>query len=123
MSIFRWVLLVLVGTSSIWAASDAHSLRQRGFKIMPPGLVFSLCCAFWIFIFPWYLVKRERVLRTAVKSTVRTAAKPTKYVDSVQQIEVESISERLKDLEALYWDGLVSQQEYDDKRKQIVNSL
>jgi hypothetical protein len=63
-SLLLW--LTVLGTS-IWATADAYELRRRGLDMEHPAKVFIACVAFWIVIFPWYIVKRNRVLTTSTK--------------------------------------------------------
>ena len=69
MTIVNWIIVVVVLGSSTWAAIDAKRNRIPTFgdkyEFNTGALAWFLgCLILWIIVFPVYLFKRQKVLRS-----------------------------------------------------------
>lgn len=68
--VFFDFFLVVVLVTSIWAAFDSSKIELHRYKLglaCKPISLFCLLYLFWIFIFPWYLWARLKVLEGSVE--------------------------------------------------------
>ena len=64
-----WSGLIVVGSSSIWAAWDSSRIglhRYRSQMANEPVVVLFMCVVLWLLCFPWYLVIRQGIKRGLV---------------------------------------------------------
>lgn len=138
-------VLVVLGTA-IWAAADASSIRSRlseSIHLEHPAVIFLAFIALWIVAFPYYLVKRSRVLAEQARleasptfdirarirqerldaeekgreDAARAAAAPASQPTS------SSLEERLRRVDSLKEQGLITQDEYERKRTEILETI
>lgn len=64
-----WSGLIVVGSSSIWAAWDSSRIGLHRYKSQmanEPVVVLFMCVVFWLLCFPWYLIIRQGIKRGLV---------------------------------------------------------
>ncbi len=80
---------------------------------------------------PFITTVRSRVLSDGLKATLDCGEKPTltpaaqteQQAAPVQQQQEPSLKQRLRSLKELYEEGLISEQEYETKRQQLLEEL
>jgi Short C-terminal domain len=117
------VLIIVIGTS-FWVAYDAKAneitVNDNPYSINNGALAWFLSCIFiWIAGFPYYLVRRSTILRErAISAMIEIeAAKP------FEKEEMSMVTaDDLKELKELLDQGIVSQEEFDAKKAEYLNS-
>ncbi|MHC4341957.1 MAG: hypothetical protein ACYSX0_17290 [Planctomycetota bacterium] len=64
-----WSGLIVVGSSSIWAAWDSSRIGLHRYKSQmanEPVVVLFMCVVFWLLCFPWYVIIRQGIKRGLV---------------------------------------------------------
>jgi hypothetical protein len=115
---YFWVMLVVVIGTSIWVKKDAASNRipidSKPYSTNNGAWAwFGSCILLWIAAFPYYLYKRSKLLgerRRAATPPVRPAV-----VAPAPDAEQE-----LRRFARLKQDGLISDTDYDQKKKQLL---
>ncbi len=112
-----WLLLIIIGTS-IWVFFDAKKIgvkKKKKKSFVNFGPVGWLLCSLglWIVTFPLYLIKRSDL-----KKKFQTEKTPTFPLSvSAQSPDYE---QQLRKLAKLKEDGIVSQEEFDKKKKELL---
>ena len=114
-----WIWIVVLGTSA-WAAYDASEnkipIDKKPYSWNNGALAWLLSCLLlWIFLFPYYLVRRSREL-SARKST-QLAAESDERNSSARNTGGIVDLERLAKLRA---DGVITEEEFAKKKQQIL---
>lgn len=113
------VLSLIVLGSSIWVYTDAKSIgakrgQLKGVCDMGPFGWFVVSLGIWIIGFPMYLASRPELKRINHKASLPaapSAGRPQQALD---------FDEQLRKLAKLKAEGLVSEEEFEHKRKQIL---
>jgi len=134
--------LVVLGTS-IWAAVDAASVRERiaaEIEFERPSVVLLGCLLFWIVCFPIYLVRRSRALAADAEwKAGRGPGRNPSRADRIAEREreernareeeaprspsLQTPATRIKALDELRGNGLITAEEYDQKRAEILSQV
>lgn len=115
---FVLVFLIVLGTS-IWVYTDAKSIgvkkgQLKGVSDMGPLGWFVASLGLWIIGFPMYLANRPQLKRINHKGD-------PPVVPPVHPPQQEpDFDEQLRKLAKLKAEGLVSEEEFDRKRKQLL---
>lgn len=107
----------VLGTS-LWVLFDARNIgvekgKIRGFFNMSPMGWFLSCVLCWIVAFPAYLVKRREYMR--VPPTPTSATPPV--------VQGSDLITQLGALADLYTQGLLTDEEFQAKKKQLVHRM
>ena len=117
LSPFHWFMVLCVCGTSIWVLIDAMSILQKdGLKGKiagtGPWTWFFACLFLWIFIFPFYLVKRHAYKKINSSAPQQTEKKqPSLGSDSITLLEK---------LAQLKEKGLVTDEEFAKKKKELL---
>ena len=111
--------LLIIVVSSIWVYFDAKTIGLKkgqltGICDMRPEGWFFACLGLWIVAFPIYLANRPEILRINGKSSAPVAppvAPPALVPD---------FDEQLRKLAKLKQDGLLSEEEFSLKKKELL---
>jgi hypothetical protein len=106
------ILIIVLGTT-IWLTYDAStnkiSITQKPYSINNGALAWCLSAILlWIATFPYYLVRRSQVLRER-RGGMTSASAP-----------VQDIGSQLSTLARLKEQGLISESDYEQKKKQLL---
>jgi len=120
------ILLIVIGTS-IWVFFDAKSIgikksneKAQAGKVQtdmgPTG--WAICCLLlWIIAFPIYLFKRPGYKKRFQVAGVSTSAIPVPVTTSSQS---QDFDQQLRRLSKLKEDGIISTEEFDQKKKSLL---
>ncbi|MEN6469270.1 MAG: SHOCT domain-containing protein [Smithella sp.] len=117
-----WMILIVV-VSAIWVVIDAKNIGVKkglvtGLGNMGPWSWFFVTLLLWIIGFPMYLYYRGK-FKLAVAGTSNAEKTPTSASINVKQPDNMAI-EDLEKLAALKDKGLITQGEFEIKKKQIL---
>jgi len=113
---FVIVFLIVLG-SSIWVFFDAKSIgvkkgQIKGVVDMGPAGWFVLCLGMWIVGFPVYLANRSEFKRINGK-----AGLPSGQSTAAPAVDID---QQLRRLAKLKEDGVISQADFDEKKKSLL---
>lgn len=122
------ILLVVIATT-IWMIADAaaHRIPSSGddYNIHTGALSWFLCALLmWIVAFPYYLVRRSVVLRKRNSDAHVGTVPPPFYTG--QPIgspfpDITQSADQLRVLKDLLDGGIISQEDFDTKKKQLLD--
>jgi hypothetical protein len=117
-TMFGLIIIIVLGTS-IWVGTDARRIgakkgQLKGVCDMGPAGWFFACLMIWIVAFPMYLANRAELKRINGQSSQPVAA-------SVASPEAQDFEVQLMKLARLKESGVLSQEEFDAKKKAILN--
>ena len=117
-----FLVLALVAGTSIWVAIDSKLNRitsdNKPYSFMNGAFVwFSFCILFWIITFPYYLVRRSKLLaqRRHAATPPAVPAAPARVASAAVDMEQE-----LRVLARLKQDGIITAEEFDQKKQQVL---
>jgi len=111
--------LAFVIGSSVWVAKDAKAnritLNKEPYSANNGAAAwFFSCLLLWIASFPYYLIRRSAVLRERRGNTGSSTAS-TPNVVSLPDAE-----EELRKLARLKQDGIITEEDFDQKKKKVL---
>ncbi|MGI4788405.1 MAG: SHOCT domain-containing protein [Janthinobacterium lividum] len=117
------IFLIVIGTT-IWVGFDASTNKvtsddkdynwSNGAGAWVVG-----CILLWIVVFPWYLVRRARVLRVA-STTVQTYRSQEQWPPAPQLST--SLTSEIEHLSALHKQGVISDDEFILAKKRLLEN-
>jgi hypothetical protein len=128
-------------TAAIWGAFGAFcylvgSSTEEGTSLPPEiGMPFIFAVVFGIVMFLGWVIGRVRVLLSGNKPSAAlatsTASQPVPKLDDERAVSAEvkgaearaEVAESLRRLKALHDDGILTNDEYETKRKALTNEL
>lgn len=114
-----WLLLIIIIGTSIWVFFDAKKIGvkktdEKSFVNFGPVGWLLCCLGLQIVTFPLYLIKRSDLKK---KFQTEISPAPSRPV-SAQSSDYE---QQLRKLAKLKEDGIISQEEFDKKKKELLN--
>ena len=116
-------VLAWLGTI-VWAGVDAKNLEIHKFDLNGPSsplVVVIGCLIFWVIVFPWYLVNRDRVLSHEVMLKpghfTTTEPKSKTHPESSESDHLE----KLEKLASLKDRGILSDDEFRKEKEKLLN--
>ena len=115
------VILIVIATS-IWVYFDAKKIgikkgQIQGIANMGPGGWLAVCLLLWIVGFPVYLAKRGEFKR--INSQSPPPSPQGSYSPTPSQ-ESHGFDEQLRKLAKLRDDGVISQEDFEKKKKDLL---